>query len=159
MSAQLSRSEVGSLLTITGASVGVLLNTFQGDDDGNPLVASIAFSCLAFSATYSSIRWLGDVFMKAGFKGRDMGKLKKTEMSVNERRQVEVTLDADFAIDLRPWELFVPWFTSSPSSCSYPFHSTKTSSPQLLEVVTAMLSCKQSRWRLGVSSIDFRITR
>ena len=82
MSAQLSRSEVLSLLTVTGAAVGVLLNTFQGDEDGNPLVASIAFSCIAFSATYSLIRWLGDTFMKAGFKGRDMGKLKKTEMSV-----------------------------------------------------------------------------
>lgn len=82
MSAQLTRSEALSLLTITGASIGVLLNTFQGDEDGNPLVASIAFSCIAFSATYSLIRWLGDTFMKAGFKGRDMGKLKKVEMSV-----------------------------------------------------------------------------
>jgi UDP-N-acetylglucosamine--dolichyl-phosphate N-acetylglucosaminephosphotransferase len=83
MSAQLSQSEVLSLLTITGAAVGVLLNTFQGDEDGNPLVASIAFSCIAFSATYSLIRWLGNTFMKAGFKGRDMGKLKKTEMLVS----------------------------------------------------------------------------
>lgn len=83
MSAQLSRSESLSLLTITGAAVGVLLNTFQGDDDGNPLVASIAFSFIAFAATYSLIRWLGEVFMKAGFKGRDMGKLKKIEMLVN----------------------------------------------------------------------------
>ncbi|QDS69382.1 hypothetical protein FKW77_004523 [Venturia effusa] len=80
MSAQLSRSESLSLLTITGAAVGILLNTFQGDDDGNPLVASIAFSFIAFTATYSLIRWLGDVFMKAGFKGRDMSKLRKTEI-------------------------------------------------------------------------------
>lgn len=82
MSAQLSRSESLSLLTITGAAVGVLLNTFQGDD-GNPLVASIAFSFIAFTATYSLIRWLGDAFMKRGFRGRDMGKLRKAEMSVN----------------------------------------------------------------------------
>lgn len=75
---ELSRSESWSLLTISITCFGVLANVFQGD--GNPVVACLALSGLAFTSTYSLIRWLGPTFLKAGFKGRDMSKLKKVEM-------------------------------------------------------------------------------
>ena len=54
------------------ASFAVLVNTFQGE--GAPLVASIAFSALAFAFTYASVRWSGPSFMSAGLKGKDLGK-------------------------------------------------------------------------------------
>jgi UDP-N-acetylglucosamine--dolichyl-phosphate N-acetylglucosaminephosphotransferase len=60
------------------ACVGVLVNTFQGD--GEPLIASLALSGIAFAASFSMIRWLGHVFMKAGLKGKDMAKLRRPEM-------------------------------------------------------------------------------
>lgn len=56
----------------------MIVNTFQGD--GEPLIASIAFSGIAYAATFSLIRWLGPVFMKAGLKGKDMAKARKPEM-------------------------------------------------------------------------------
>lgn len=78
MNSALSRVEAWSLLTISAACVGIIVNTFQGD--GEPLIASLAFSGIAFSFTFSLIRWLGDTFIKANLKGRDMSKLKKVEM-------------------------------------------------------------------------------
>lgn len=78
MNSALSRVEAWSLLTLSAACVGIIVNTFQGD--GEPLIASLAFSGIAFSFTFSLIRWLGDTFMKANLKGRDMSKLKKVEM-------------------------------------------------------------------------------
>lgn len=80
MDSTLSGFEAWSLLLISVASVGVIANTFHGD--GEPLIASLAFSCIAFSFTYSLIRWLGETFMKANLKGRDMSKIKKIEMCV-----------------------------------------------------------------------------
>ena len=74
----LSNRETWSLLLLFGASVAVIGNTFQGE--GEPLVASLAFSTGAFSTTYSLIVWLQDTFMKANLKGRDMSKVKKVEM-------------------------------------------------------------------------------
>ncbi|KAL4897912.1 glycosyl transferase family 4-domain-containing protein [Aspergillus ambiguus] len=74
----LSRRETWRLLILAGACIAILVNTFQGD--GAPLVASIAFSGLVFVATYSLIRWLGPVFIKAGLKGRDMAKPRKPEI-------------------------------------------------------------------------------
>lgn len=44
------------------------------------MIASLALSGIAFAATFSLIRWLGEVFVKAGLKGRDMSKLRKVEM-------------------------------------------------------------------------------
>lgn len=76
----LSRTETLSLLAIFVTCVTVLGNTFQGD--GEPLIAAIAFSGIAFSFTYSLIRWLGPIFIAAGLKGRDMSKVRKPEMSV-----------------------------------------------------------------------------
>lgn len=78
MTTSLSRPEAWGLLTLSAACVGVITSTFQGD--GEPLIASLAFSGLAFALTFSLIRWLGEVFMKANLKGRDMSKLKKIEM-------------------------------------------------------------------------------
>lgn len=78
MTATLSSTETYSLLSLSLACVGIIANTLQ--DEGEPLIASIAFSGLAFSFCYALIRWLGDAFIKRGFKGRDLCKLKQTEM-------------------------------------------------------------------------------
>ncbi|KAB8256969.1 glycosyl transferase family 4-domain-containing protein [Aspergillus pseudonomiae] len=77
-SSSLSRQETWRLLMLVGVCAGILLNTFQ--DEGAPLVASIAFSGIVFAVAYSLIRWLGPVFMKAGLKGRDMAKPKRPEI-------------------------------------------------------------------------------
>ena len=79
-SSSLSRQETWRLLMLVGICASILLNTFQ--DEGAPLVASIAFSGIVFAVAYSLIRWLGPVFMKAGLKGRDMAKPKRPEMYV-----------------------------------------------------------------------------
>ena len=78
MATTLSSAEAWSLLTLSVACVGIIINTFNGD--GEPLLASMAFSGLAFALAFCLIRWLGDVFMKANLKGRDMSKLKNVEM-------------------------------------------------------------------------------
>lgn len=77
----LSGAEVWNLSTLSAACVGIIINTFH--DDGEPLIASMAFSGIAFALTFSLIRWLGDVFMKANLKGRDMSKPKKIEMYIS----------------------------------------------------------------------------
>jgi UDP-N-acetylglucosamine--dolichyl-phosphate N-acetylglucosaminephosphotransferase len=74
----LSRTETLSLLSLGLACTGVIANTFQGD--GEPLIASIAFSGIAFSATYAMIRWLSAAFIKANLKGTDMSKKRKVVM-------------------------------------------------------------------------------
>lgn len=74
----LTSTEALSLSALSIACFAVIANTFQGD--GEPLIASLAFSGIAFASTYSMIRWLSPVFMQAGLKGRDMSKLKKAEM-------------------------------------------------------------------------------
>ncbi|KAK0511713.1 hypothetical protein JMJ35_006286 [Cladonia borealis] len=81
MTSTLTRAETWSLLTLSACCVGIIVNTFQGD--GEPLIASLAFSGIAFSFTFSLIRWLGHTFMKANLKGRDMSKLKKVEIPEN----------------------------------------------------------------------------
>ncbi|CZT08254.1 probable UDP-N-acetyl-glucosamine-1-P transferase Alg7 [Rhynchosporium agropyri] len=74
----LSFTESLSLLSLTLGCVGIISNTFRGD--GEPLVASLAFSGIAFAASYSMIKWLGPTFMKAGLKGKDMSKVNKKEI-------------------------------------------------------------------------------
>ncbi|KAF2836140.1 UDP-N-acetylglucosamine-dolichyl-phosphate N-acetylglucosaminephosphate transferase [Patellaria atrata CBS 101060] len=74
----LTSTESWTLLSLSAACFGILANTFHGD--GEPLIASIAFSGIAFSFTYALIRWLGNTFMKAGLKGRDMCKTRTTEI-------------------------------------------------------------------------------
>jgi len=78
MSDTLNHTERWSLLVVTGASLAVIANTFGGD--GAPLVASLAFSTLAFSMTYAFVRWSGPAFVKAGLKGKDMSKVAPKEM-------------------------------------------------------------------------------
>ncbi|KAK0715660.1 glycosyl transferase family 4-domain-containing protein [Lasiosphaeris hirsuta] len=74
----LSGTEALSLFTLAAACVAVLANTFQGD--GEPLIASLALSGLAFAATFSMIRWLGPAFVRAGLKGVDMSKTTRREL-------------------------------------------------------------------------------
>ncbi|KAI9865112.1 MAG: tunicamycin resistance protein [Trichoglossum hirsutum] len=74
----LTTSETLWLLTLSAACIGILANTFQGD--GEPLIASLALSGLAFAFSFCLIRWLGDVFMRVGLKGRDMAKTRKVEI-------------------------------------------------------------------------------
>jgi UDP-N-acetylglucosamine--dolichyl-phosphate N-acetylglucosaminephosphotransferase len=74
----LSFTETLSLLSLSLASFAIIANTFHGD--GEPLIASLAFSGIAFAASYSMIRWLGPTFMKAGLKGKDMSKVHKKEI-------------------------------------------------------------------------------
>jgi len=87
--------------------MGTMINSFQGygDGDGAPLFASVAFSGVAFAITYSLIRWLGPVFMKAGLKGKDMAKPKKPEMYV--LRPTKQSISANYCLVQRQWEPFV----------------------------------------------------
>ncbi|KAF2098466.1 UDP-N-acetyl-glucosamine-1-P transferase Alg7 [Rhizodiscina lignyota] len=78
VNAHLSRSETLSLLSLFLACFAIIANTFQGD--GNPLIASLAFSGIAYCASYAMIRWLGNTFMKAGLKGKDMGRKSLPEI-------------------------------------------------------------------------------
>jgi UDP-N-acetylglucosamine--dolichyl-phosphate N-acetylglucosaminephosphotransferase len=78
MNYQLTFTETLSLLSLSLACLGIIANTFQGD--GEPLIASLAFSGIAFSSSYAMIRWLGPTFMKAGLKGKDMSKVHKKEI-------------------------------------------------------------------------------
>lgn len=79
-SSALSRTETWSLLALVGAGVSILYATFQ--DDGAPLMASIAMVGIVFAAAFSLIKWLGPVFLKAGLKGKDMAKPRRPEMYV-----------------------------------------------------------------------------
>ncbi|KAK0620282.1 glycosyl transferase family 4-domain-containing protein [Immersiella caudata] len=74
----LSRNETMGLLTLVIACAAVLANTFQGD--GEPLIASLALSGIAFGATYALIRWLGPTFIRSGLKGVDMSKHHRREL-------------------------------------------------------------------------------
>lgn len=76
----LTQAETYTLLTLSAACIGIIANTFHGE--GEPLIASVAFSGIAFGLSYSLIRWLGDSFMRAGLKGRDMAKTRTSEMCV-----------------------------------------------------------------------------
>jgi UDP-N-acetylglucosamine--dolichyl-phosphate N-acetylglucosaminephosphotransferase len=78
MPSELSLTETLSLLGLSSACFAIIANTFHGD--GEPLIASVAFSGIAFAASYAMIRWLGPTFMKAGLKGKDMSKVHKKEI-------------------------------------------------------------------------------
>lgn len=78
MTANLTRTEAWSLLTLFGTCSAILTNTFQ--DDGAPLVASLALSGIAFTSTYAFVRWSGPSFIKAGLKGKDLGKAVPKEL-------------------------------------------------------------------------------
>lgn len=89
--------------------MAVISNTFQGD--GAPLVASIAFSTLAFSMTFAFIRWSGPAFAKAGLKGKDMSKLRPVEMYLNSPTACKARPHTDVSIVPKAWELLQHQFT------------------------------------------------
>jgi UDP-N-acetylglucosamine--dolichyl-phosphate N-acetylglucosaminephosphotransferase len=109
MTAVLSRSEAWSLLALTFVCLGIVANTFQGD--GEPLIVSLAFSGLAYAATYALIRWLGPTFISAGLKGRDMGKPSKKEMYDRATPITFLTTLLTAATVLRPWVPLQPQYT------------------------------------------------
>src|SRR5436305_8746557 len=133
MSTHLSRSETLTLLSLTAACCGILANTFSGNSDGEPLIASLAFSGLAFAISFCLIRWLGPTFMKAGLKGRDLSKTKTSEMQVNSRRNPIAALLTQLRIDQRLWVHSVQLSIFSSSLSSYHSHSTKILLQRLLE--------------------------
>lgn len=106
MSSTLSSTETYSLLSLSLACFGVLFNTFW-DGSGEPLIASIAFSALAFAFCYALIRWLGNAFIRRGFKGKDLCKHKQTEMYGQPADAVHDSRSRDAV--RRPWALCVPW--------------------------------------------------
>lgn len=135
MSAVLGRTEVYSLLSLSLACFGILANTLQGD--GEPLIASIAFSGLAFAFCYALIRWLGNAFMRRGFKGKDLCKLKQTEMYACQCNFPTCPVCSHDAAR-RPWAPFVLWFISLLLSCLFPGPSTRISLQQHLAAVIVM---------------------
>ena len=74
----LAAKEVYSLGILSAVCIAILFNA--GKSDGEPLFASLAISGLAFAFSYTLILWSGDVFIKRGYKGRDMSKKNPTEM-------------------------------------------------------------------------------
>ena len=149
MASTLSRAETWSLLTLSVASAAVLINNFFGD--GEPLIASLAFSGIAFAFTYSLIRWLGDTFMRAGLKGVDMSKVKKVAMYVLEFlvRWKDIWPMLILGPDQNLWALFAPLSISS--SPSYSFHSLsmKTSWPVPPAAAFKKQTSSVNAWRLA----------
>ena len=74
----LTSTEVYSLGILSASCVAILWSA--GKSDGEPLYASLAISGLGFAFSYALIQWTGDVFIKRGYKGRDMSKKNPTEM-------------------------------------------------------------------------------
>jgi len=74
----LTRPETYTLTGLSLASLAILVNAWRSD--GEPLFASLAISGIAFAFTYALIRWTGEVFVKRGYKGRDMSKKNAVEM-------------------------------------------------------------------------------
>nr|CAG4643268.1 EOG090X07N9 [Ilyocryptus agilis] len=77
---QLSSTETLTLSALSLTALSILLQIYLRQTDGEPLIASLSLSLLAFSATYAMIRWLGPTFMKAGLKGKDMSKVHLKEI-------------------------------------------------------------------------------
>ena len=74
----LSKTETYSLSILAVACSAVLINAWRSD--GEPLFAAMAISGLAYAFSYAVVRWTGEVFVKRGYKGRDMSKKNATEM-------------------------------------------------------------------------------
>lgn len=75
---ELTSAEIYSLGVLSAACLAILFNAWSSD--GEPLFASLAISGLAFSFAYALVLWTGDVFIKRGYKGRDMSKKNSAEM-------------------------------------------------------------------------------
>ena len=74
----LSRAASFRLLALVTVCLGLLANTFEGD--GEPLIASLALSGIAYASTFALITWLSQTFVQAGFKGRDLTKRARPEL-------------------------------------------------------------------------------
>lgn len=75
---QLTRTEHYSLSVFSAVCAAILVNAWR--NDGEPLYSSLAISGLAYAFAYALIRWTGDVFMKRGYKGKDLSKKNAIEM-------------------------------------------------------------------------------
>lgn len=75
---ELTSTEAYSLSGLSIVGLAILVNAWKSD--GEPLFASLAISGLAFAFAYALVRWTGDVFIKRGYKGRDMSKKNPTEL-------------------------------------------------------------------------------
>lgn len=69
-----------SSLTIAALAILYAILTSRASRQGEPLLASAAFTLIAFSAVYAMIRWLGPTFVAAGLKGKDMSKPIRREI-------------------------------------------------------------------------------
>lgn len=74
----LSGAETYSLTALSVVCIAVLFNAWRSD--GEPLFASLAISGIAFAFSYAVIRWTGDVFLKRGYRGKDLSKKNPIEM-------------------------------------------------------------------------------
>lgn len=74
----LTATEGYSLSALSVTCLAILYSAFQSN--GEPLYASLAIGGLAFAFAYALVQWTGDVFIKRGYKGRDMSKKNATEM-------------------------------------------------------------------------------
>ena len=74
----LASAEVYSLGVLSVICISILFNAFK--NIGEPLYAALAIGGLAFSFSYALVLWTGDVFIKRGYKGRDMSKKNAVEM-------------------------------------------------------------------------------
>lgn len=72
MPTELSKQESTWLSVLAFACLAVLINAWR--NDGEPLFASFAISGIAYAFSYALVRWTGDVFVKRGYKGKDMSK-------------------------------------------------------------------------------------
>lgn len=75
----LTLTETLAHLGLSAAALSLLVRTLTSDP-GQPLVASLALSMLAFSLAYAMIRWLAPSFVSHGFKGRDLCKPGRPEI-------------------------------------------------------------------------------
>ncbi|KAI7456403.1 UDP-N-acetylglucosamine:dolichyl phosphate N-acetylglucosamine-1-phosphate transferase-like protein, partial [Hortaea werneckii] len=75
---QLSATEAYSLSVLSAACLAVLVNAWKSD--GEPLFASLAISGIGFAFTYGLIRWTGHVFIRQGYKGKDLSKKNPIEL-------------------------------------------------------------------------------
>ena len=74
----LSNTETSSLSVLSIACISVLVNAWRSD--GEPLFASLAIAGVAFAFTYALIPWTGDVFVRRGYKGKDLSKKNPAEL-------------------------------------------------------------------------------
>lgn len=74
----LTSTETYSLSVFSIVCISVLVNAWRSD--GEPLFASLAISGVAFAFSYALIPWTGDVFIRRGFKGKDLSKRNPIEL-------------------------------------------------------------------------------